>query len=180
MITSEELITRSKHFPRSLNGKFPTRPEYFSVDPKEFEIRWKPKVGFSIIANEGIQIVKAQTEEFKREYSIVFYGLKESDNGYYFDSFHIQQAGKTDAYYNAKQKRETEERLKLPGGEVIYGHSHVARGSAYNKFSLTDLNYYVKRSIETGRDIFAILITKDGYTLVMYSYKEREFFRVQD
>ncbi len=179
MITSEELITRSKHFPRSLNGKFPTRPEYFSVDPKEFEVRWKPKIGFSIIANEGIQIVKAQTEEFKREYSIVLFGLKEA-NGYYFESFHIQQAGKMDAYYNTKQRMQMEERLKTPGGEVLYGHSHVARGTAYNKFSLTDLNFYVKRAIETERDVYAILITKDGYSVVMYSYKEREFFRVLD
>ena len=130
MITSEELITKSKHFPRSLKGKFPTRPEYFSVDPKEFEVRWKPKVGFSIIANEGIQIVRAQTEEFQREYSVVFYGIKESANSYYFDSFHIQQAGKTDAYYNAKQKKEIDERLKIPAGEIVYGHSHVDRRSA--------------------------------------------------
>ena len=177
MTQSEVLLTKSKYYPRALKGIFPTRPEFFSVDPSNFETLRGKRMDFSVVISEGIKTVADQTEQYGREYSIMFYG-ENTPYGYYFDNFFAQRAMREGAFYTPKQKAWTDKCLSRRKGEVIYGHTHVAKGSVYNKFSLTDLNYYIKRSLETKRDVYAMLITKDGYTIIMYSYKEHEFFRV--
>lgn len=179
MTRSEVLLTQSKYYPRALKGTFPTRPEFFSVDPSKFDIRVGTRMDFSVVISEGIKTVAEQTEEYGREYSIMFYG-EDTPHGYYFDNFYAQRAMSAGAFYTPKQKAWTDKCLARKKGEVIYGHTHVAKGSVYNNFSLTDLHYYIKRALETKRDVYAMLITKDSYTIIMYSYKEHEFFRVLD
>ena len=123
-------------------------------------------------------LVKEETGKRGIEYGIMLYGSK-SKNGYSFEYAECVQGESKSVTYNQSQKDMTRHVLSVKNGEVVYGHTHVAVGNVYNSFSLTDLKFFVEIALKNRRNVFAMLITKDRYTMVMYSYKEKEFFRIQ-
>ncbi len=176
-MTSEELLVKSKYFPRKLAGIYPTNPSFFAVDPSDFDVITDKRIRFSKSADEEIQLIRELTEKNVCEYSIMFYG-KQDIYGLYFGTFLTNRGKEKSTTYSIAQHAETKQYLMERKTEVLYGHSHVAKGVSYNKFSITDLNYYVKRALEMRRDVYAILITRERLIIIVYDYGKKEFFRI--
>ena len=172
-----EVVQKSKNFPRDINPAiqkdvklYPVSPEIFDVLNEELVIKGS--------ALDGVRYVRSATEEYRKEYILVLYGEQRGD----LISFRDCSLAEGKDYCASFQKEQlylAKKTYRKRNGEVVYAHTHVARGVSYNCFSVNDLVFLVKQAYINNRDVYAILITKDGIVAVKYSLTKNEFFRVR-
>lgn len=172
-----EVIQKSKSIPRYVNftdlsdAKLqPVSPDDFCILDEELLIKGS--------AVDAVQYVQSATEEYRKEYTLVLYGERKGEQ-ISFRDYSFAEGKESSASFQKEQVYLAKKTYRKRNGEVIYAHTHVARGVSYNCFSVNDLIFLVKQAISHNRDVYAILITKDGAVPIKYSLAKNEFFRVR-
>lgn len=172
-----EVVQKSKNFPRNIccteseDIKLqPVSPDDFAILNEELIIKGS--------AVDAVQYVQSATEEYRKEYTLVLYGERRGEK-IFFRDYSFAEGRENSASFQKEQLHLAKKTYRRCNGEVIYAHTHVARGICYNCFSVNDLAFLVKQAMQYNRDVYAILITKDGVIPIKYSIAKNEFFRVR-
>ena len=171
-----EVVQKSKNFPRDINPAIQKDVRLYPVSPDGFEILNEELI-IKGSAIDAMQYVQSATEEYRKEYTLAFYGERRGEK-LCFSGYSFAEGKENSASFQKEQLYLAKKTYRERNGEVIYAHSHVARGVSYNCFSVNDLVFLVKQARSHKRDVYAILITKDGVIPIKYSLVKNEFFRV--
>lgn len=128
-------------------------------------------------AVDALAYVQSFTEKLSQEHALVLYGERHSDSVCVKD-YSIAVGSDKSVVFQPEQLKMAKKTYKSENGEVVYAHSHIAKGSCYNCFSVSDLLFLVKQALRNKRDVYGMLISKDGVTPIKYSYSGNEFFRI--
>ena len=172
-----EVVRKSKNFPRDINPAVQKDVKLYPVSPDAFEVLNEELV-IKGSAIDAVRYVQSATETYRKEYTLVLYGERRGEL-ISFRDYSFAEGKETSASFQKEQLHLAKKTYRKRNGEVIYAHTHVARGVSYNSFSVNDLVFLVKQAMMNNRDVYAILITKDGVIPVKYSLANNEFFRVR-
>ena len=172
-----EVIKKSKNFPRDVNPVMQKDIRLYPVLPDEFDVLDEELV-IKGSAVDAVQYVQSVTEKHGKEYTLVLYGER-CENFIFLRDYSIGVGLEQSASFQKEQLRLAKKTYKKRYGEVVFAHTHVAKGVSYNYFSVNDLVFIAKMAIQNNRDVYAVLITKDGAVPVKYSLAKNEFFRVR-
>lgn len=171
-----EVIQKCKNFPREIFTYSQREFKLYPISPDEFEVCTE-KIVIKGSAVDAIRYVQMVTEKYRKEYTLVLYGAWRKAS-VYFSDYSIAEGMTMSATFQKEQLKMANQTYKKVNGEVVYAHTHVARGVSYNCFSVNDMLFLIKQAIQNKRDVYALLITKDGVIPVKYSIAENEFFRI--
>ena len=172
-----EVVQKSKSFPRNICCTESEDIKLQPVSPDSFDVLNEELV-INGSAVDAVQYVQSATEEYRKEYTLVFYGERRGEQ-IFFRDYSFAEGKESSASFQKEQLYLAKKTYRKRNGEVIYAHTHVARGVSYNCFSVNDLVFLVKQAMSYNRDVYAVLITKDGAVPVKYSLAKNEFFRVR-
>jgi hypothetical protein len=172
-----EVIQKSKNIPRNVDFTNLSDAKLQPVSPDGFDIL-DEELSINGSAVDAVQYVQTVTEEYRKEYTLVLYGKRKGDK-ISFRDYSFAEGNSSSAKFQKEQLYLAKKSYRERNGEVIYAHTHVARGVSYNCFSVNDLVFLVKQAFSYNRDVYAILITKDGAVPIKYSLAKNEFFRVR-
>lgn len=150
-----------------------------ALDPlREFRVV-KESISLHNPAESAVRFVQQDTELAGREYSIVLLGRRlEKQTVMELYCFHRAKAHTT-AHYTPNQNKCSLEHLCRNETEVVFGHSHVAKGEEYNKFSPAELHNLIARAKSMNRDVYGMLVTKDRIQYIKYDLRQKEFFLIR-
>ncbi len=171
-----EVIKECRNFPREIKKYSEKDFKLYPISPKDFDVSAE-KVLIKGSAVDAIRYVQTVTEKYRKEYTLVLYGERRNEL-MRFGDYSIAEGMTMSASFQKEQLRMAKKTYKNRNGEVIYAHTHVARGVNYNCFSVNDLLFLIKQALQNKRDTYALLITKDGVIPVKYSIMKNEFFRI--
>lgn len=172
-----EVLKQSKNFPHSYDVAtqkdirlLPISPDGFTMISEELVI-----MGSAV---DAIAYVQTSTERLYREHTLVFYGEQRMASSFLRD-YSIAVGEENSATFQKEQLKEAKKTYKKSDGAVVYAHSHVGNGDNYNCFSVSDLLFLIRQAVVNKRDVYGMLITKDGAIPVKYSYAKNEFYRIR-
>ncbi len=172
-----EVLRQSKNFPRDFDVTTQKDIRLYPICPDDF-----PMISEQLVimksAIDAVFYVQTATEQQSKEHTLVLYGERSLDSGFFRD-YSITVGDKKSAVFQQEQMREAKKFYKKANGEVVYAHSHVSEGENYNCFSVSDLLFLIKQAVANKRDVYGMLISKDGAIPVKYSYAKNEFFRIK-
>ena len=172
-----EVFRQSKNFPRNFNASSQKDIRLYPICPDDF-----PMISEELViigsAVDAIAYVQDATERLSREHTLVYGGERRVASCFLSD-YSIAVGENKSAVFQKDQMREAKKTYKKENGEVVFAHSHVAEGDNYNCFSVSDLLFLIKQAVINQRDVYGMLVSKDGAIPIKYSYAENEFFRIR-
>jgi hypothetical protein len=172
-----EVFRQSKNFPRNFDAVTQKDIRLQPICPDDF-----PMISEELVvmgsAIDAIAYVQSATERLSREHTLVFGGERRMASCFLSD-YSIAVGEKKSAVFQKDQMREVKKTYKKANGEIVFAHSHVGEGENYNCFSVSDLLFLIKQAITNQRDVYGMLVTKDGAIPIKYSYARNEFFRIR-
>lgn len=174
----DEVLLKCRNYPKDMSRGIPGKSELFPVSPHEFRSLCEG-IALTGCTIDAVQSLQMMTERYKQEYTLVLYGTSSDNDTLFMSEYCLNPGREGEANFTFQQIEHAKRILKKRKGEVVYAHSHPARGTQYNCFSLNDLKYLIRRAYLTNRDTYGLLITKDGFSPIKYSIQENEFFRIQ-
>lgn len=172
-----EVIRSSKNFPQDINPLIQPNIKLYPMSVEEFDILDEELI-IKGSAVDAVHYVQKATEDYRKEYTLVLYGEHKRE-GICFRDYSFAEGKEKSASFQKEQLHLAKKAYRNRGGEVIYAHSHVARGVSYNCFSVNDMIFIVKQAMLNNRDVYAMLITKDSIVPIKYSLSKNEFFRIR-
>ena len=172
-----EVLMQSKNFPRNYDAAMVRDIRLYPITPDSFPLIHEELVILGS-AVDAVAYVQDSTERLHREHTLVFYGEQRVASSFLRD-YSIAIGDVSSATFQRDQLKEAKRTYKKPDGAVVYAHSHVALGDYYNCFSVSDLLFIIEQATTYQRDVYAMLITKDGASPIKYSYAENEFYRIR-
>lgn len=170
-----EVFRQSPNFSSVVAGKG-NDIRLLPVYPDEFKMT-QDKLVIQRSAIDAIAYVQDATERLEQEHSLVLYG-EHRDGAIELRDYSIAVGDVTSVCFRPEQMKMAKKTYKQENGEVVFAHTHVAKGTNYNFFSVSDLLFLIKQAARNKRDVYGMLISKDGAIPIKYSYVRNEFFRV--
>ena len=172
-----EILQKSRYIDLAELSKLnPSHVELAPVNPEVFELVDESLI-LSNLSADVIDFARNETEKYRTEYSVLLCG-RWYDGVISLNEPHMEKGEAYNATFSYGQCKRAERVLRSHSGEVVYGHTHVRRGSNYRCFSLDDLAYLVERAISTQRNTYGLLITCDDIVAVRFDRTHNEFYRV--
>ena len=171
-----DVLKLSESFPRELRGVKEANIWTVPVCPDGF-VFLDETIVICRLAKDAVAFVQQYTQNNSRECTLVLCGERYGSKLNVKDGI-IGFGEKTTATFSTKQLNSATKAYSNPKGAVVYAHTHVAEREVYNCFSVSDLTFLIKQSAIHNRDVYGMLITKDGATPIKYSRCENKFFRI--
>jgi hypothetical protein len=130
-------------------------------------------------AVDALAYVQNFTEKLSQKHALVFYGSRcPASASVSVKDYSIAVGCDNAVVFQPEQLKMAKKTYNSENGEVVYAHSHIEKEACYNCFSVSDLLFLVKQALRNKRDVYGMLICKDGVTPIKYSYSGNEFFRI--
>ena len=174
-----EMLERSQHIDiDQLSQSHPKDIGKAPINSNEFD-RLEERLIVTLPASDAVNFVREKTEQFVIEYSLMLYGKTVDSNAtIVLKDFYLAEGSAAGASFSRQQRSFTRKVLKEWNSEAIYGHTHVARSNCYNCFSVDDLAYLTMRAINTQRNTYGLLITREQTIAIKFDLARCEFYRV--
>lgn len=171
-----DVFKMSENFPQTLVEVRQDDIRTFPICPDDFK-RLEEKLTVCRSAVDAVAYVQSFTERLSQEHALVLYGERQVGS-FFVKDYSIAVGNDKSVVFQSEQLKMAKKTYNKKNGEVVFAHTHVAKGQCYNCFSVSDLVFLIKQAHRNKRDVYGMLISKDGVTPIKYSYSGNEFFRI--